>query len=107
MRFHFMKRMVSTICIAAAALFGGAAAAFEPTSGVLTEHQKILQDRDQQPAAPFAMNYTDEAAQTLGVHDGRWEAIDLGPSRSGLVPKVSGAIERGNPMIQLQWRVGQ
>ena len=99
-----MMRIVSAICVSAAVLIGGttAAAGFESTSGVLTEHEKMLRYRDQQPAAPYAMNYTDEAAQTVGVRDGRWDVIDTGTSRSGLVPNVSGGIDRGNPMIKLQ-----
>jgi hypothetical protein len=104
-----MMRIVSAICVSAAVLSGGVAGAagFEPTSGVLTEHEKVLRYRDQQPAAPYAMNYTDEAAQTVGVRDGRWDVIDAGTSRSGLVPNVSGGIDRGNPMIKLQWHLGQ
>jgi hypothetical protein len=102
-----MKRPVSTLCLAAAALLGGVvvAAAFEPSSGVLTEHEKILRVRDQQ-TTPYAMNYADEAAQTIGVREGRWEVIDT-RSRYGLLPNVSGTLARGNPMLKLQWRVGQ
>ena len=89
-RSYRMMRTVSTICVTAVAVVGGmvAAAGFEPTSGVLTEHEKILKYRDHQPAAPYAMNYTDDAAQTLGVREGRWEVIDTGSSRSGLVPSL-------------------
>jgi hypothetical protein len=110
-------RAVLTLCLAAAALTGGttwgfagagfSAARLDPTSGFLTEHEKILRYQDQQPATPYAMNLTDEAAQTLGIHNGRWEAFDTGPSRNGLMPNLSGGIDRGNAMIKLQWRPGQ
>jgi len=105
-------RKISIISAAAAALIGGMAVAypaagFEPTSGLLTDHEKMLKYKDQQAARPYAMNYADEAAQAIGVHDGRWDVIDTGHSRSGLMPNVSGGIGRGRPMLKLQWRVGQ
>jgi hypothetical protein len=91
---------------------GGTAQAFtvaglDPTSGLLTEHEKVLKYQDQQPTQPYTMNFSDEAAQTLGVHNGRWEAFDTGPSRNGLTPSLSGGIDRGHAMVQLQWRPGR
>jgi hypothetical protein len=111
-RYQWAMRTILTLCLAAIALIGGmawafAAAAFDPTSGLLTEHEKILKYEDEQPTQPYAMNFTDEAAQTLGIHNGRWEAFDTGPSRDGLTPSLSGGIDRGNAMIKLQWRPGQ
>jgi hypothetical protein len=103
---------ISTIYVIAAALIGGMALAypatgFESTSGLLTDHEKMLKYKDQQAAQPYAMNYADEAAQTIGVREGRWEVIDTGHSGSGLMPNVSGGIDRGNPMLKLQWRLGR
>ena len=105
-----IMRTVPAVCVAAAALLGGmvsayAAAAFVPSSGLLTDHEKILKYQDQHPAQPYAMNFTDEAAQTLGVHNGRWGTTD--PPRDGLVPNLSGGVDMGNPMVKLQWRLGQ
>jgi hypothetical protein len=106
-------RKALTVRIVVDALIGGMiaaypAAGFEPTSGLLTDHEKMLKYKDQQASAqPYAMNYTDEAAHTIGVRDGRWEVIGTGISRSGVMPNVSGAIDGGNPMLKLQWRVGQ
>jgi hypothetical protein len=68
-----------------------------------TEHQIQLRDADNHPS-PYAMNYADEAAQKLGVHDGEWEAFD---SRSSAPVRVTGGIDSGRPMISLQWRPGQ
>src|SRR5580704_1700567 len=81
-----IMRPMLTLCLATAALLGGMAGAFaatqlNTTSGLLTEHEKALQYQDQQSAQPYAMNFSDEAAQTLGVQSGRWEAFDTGPSR--------------------------
>jgi hypothetical protein len=106
-------RKAFTVRIVAGALIGGMiaaypAAGFEPTSGLLTDHEKMLRYKDQQAAAqPYAMNYADEAAHAIGVRDGRWEVIGTGISRSGVMPNVSGGVDRGHPMLKLQWRVGQ
>ena len=70
-----------------------------------TEHQQAQQyGQDQSP--PYAMNYADEAAQTLGVRDGRWEAFDTG-STYPLVPSLKGGVDSGGAMLRLQWRSGQ
>ncbi len=100
-----------TLFLAGAALIGGttwasAAAWINPTYDLLTGRGKILKYQDQQPTRPYSMNFTDEAAQTLGVKNGRWEAFDTGPSRNGLTTNLSGGIDRGHPMIKLQLRPG-
>ena len=100
-------RAVLILCLAAVALVGGmpsafAAGRFDPASGLLTDHEKILKYQDQQPTQPYPMNFSDEAAQTLGVRSGRWEAFDTGPSHNGLIPNLSGGIDRGNAIIKLQ-----
>ncbi len=57
-------------------------------------------DRDK---TPYAMNYTDEAAQTLGVKDGKWEAFSTGSS-SPLMPSLNAGADSGGAMIKLQWQ---
>jgi hypothetical protein len=104
-------RIVVTICLACAALVGGtawacAAAWIDPTHDLFTEHEKVLKYQDRQPTQPYAMSFTDEAAQTLGVKNGRWEAFDTGPSRNGLTTNLSGGIDRGHAVINLQLRPG-
>ncbi len=49
------------------------------------------------------MNYTDEAAQRLGVHDGQWEAFDTNSS-DPLMPSFKGGVDSGSAMFKLQWR---
>lgn len=66
-----------------------------------TEHQQVLRDADAQPE-PYAMNYTDEAARKLGVHDGKWEAFDT-HSTDPLVPSFKGGVDEGTAMVKLQW----
>jgi hypothetical protein len=57
-------------------------------------------------AAPprYAMNYVDEAAQTLGIHEGQWEAF---APRSSNMPSLMGSMKSGRPMLILQWRPGK
>lgn len=52
---------------------------------------------------PYAMNYSDEAARTLGVHDGQWEAFDT-HSSDPLVPSFKGGVDSGAAMFKLEWR---
>jgi hypothetical protein len=50
------------------------------------------------------MRYTDEAAQTLGMKDGKWEAfVPVNP----LLPRINGGLDGGRPMVHLQWRPEQ
>lgn len=69
-----------------------------------TEHQKDLRTLASQPSSPYAMNYTDEAAQTLGLTNGKWEAFS--PTHP-LMPRIHGGLEGGRPMVRLQWQPGQ
>jgi hypothetical protein len=52
---------------------------------------------------PYAMNYTDEAAQTLGIKDGKWEAFST-KSSSPLMPSLKAGADSGGAMIKLQWQ---
>lgn len=53
--------------------------------------------------APYAMNYTDEAAQTLGIKDGKWEAFST-KSSTPLMPSLNAGADSGGAMIKLQWQ---
>jgi len=70
-----------------------------------TQHQLDLRYADSR-SQPYAMNYTDEAAQKLGIRDGKWEAFNS-RSRDPWMPSLKGGINDGRPMIGLQWRPGQ
>jgi hypothetical protein len=60
-----------------------------------------------EPKPPFAMRYTDEAAQSLGFRDGSMEVFSSRPLHNNpLVPVFSGGISGGGPMLRLQWRPG-
>jgi hypothetical protein len=52
---------------------------------------------------PYARNYTDQMAQSLGLRDGQWEVFDAGP-RQSLIPSLKGGLASGGPMLRLQWR---
>ena len=66
-----------------------------------SEHQMELRYADVQ-SQPYAMNYTDEAAQRLGVHDGQWEAFNT-HSSDPLMPSFRGGVDNGSAMVKLQW----
>ena len=69
-----------------------------------SEHQMAsIMAGKERPA--YAMSYADEAAQSLGVRGGRWDAFDTGTSSSDpFMPALRGGVDRGGAMIRLQWR---
>ena len=81
------------------------ASAFRPpqtNTAFPTPHQLELRYQDSQ-SQPYAMNYSDEAAQNLGVHDGQWEAFKT-HSNDPLVPSFKGGVDNGAAMFKLQWQ---
>ena len=103
---HVLNDMRAFGTFAFALLAAGPAWAFSTPGGNAawpTEHQKALRYAETQ-SQPYAMNYADEAAQTLGVREGKWEAFT---PRSGDMPSVKGSMDSGRPMLVLQWRPGQ
>jgi hypothetical protein len=57
------------------------------------------------PKSPYAMNYMDEAAQTLGVRNGHMDVFSSRPvANNPLV--VSGGLGGDGAMLKLQWRPG-
>ncbi len=66
------------------------------------EHQQTGTLGDTRPQ-PYAMSYADEAARSLGVQDGHWEAFNTGASDS-LMPSLKGGVDNGSAMIRLQWQ---
>jgi hypothetical protein len=57
------------------------------------------------PDPPYPMNYADEAAQALGIAHGRVDVFSAPPRQHGIVPDVKGGIDRGRPMLKLEWPV--
>lgn len=100
-----MRLLTPFACSCLVLVLGTAQAlAFRPpdTNAPLpTPNQQDQRYADSQPQ-PYAMNYADEAAQTLGVHDGQWEAFDT-HSTDPLVPSFKGGVDRGAAMVKLQW----
>jgi hypothetical protein len=101
-------RCLRTFAFAFLALTAGTASAWafrvpDANAPVPTEHQIQLRDAADRPS-PYAMSYSEEAAQKLGVRDGQWEAFD---SRSSDRVRLTGGVDGGRPMISLQWRPGQ
>jgi hypothetical protein len=99
-------RPIRTLACACLALVAGTVLAFafrppETNTAFPTEHQQELRYADSQ-SQPYAMNYTDEAARRLGVHDGQWEAFDT-HSSNPLMPSFRGGVDNGSAMLKLQW----
>jgi len=95
--------ILSSTCLALV-LGTTSALAFRPpdtNAAMPTEHQQDLRYADAQ-TQPYAMNYTDEAAQRLGVHDGQWEAFNT-HSSDPLMPSFKGGVDNGSAMVKLQW----
>jgi len=60
------------------------------------------------PDPPYALNYTDEAAQTLGIKHGNVDLFSGDSGRDdGVIPDVKGGIYHGRTMLQFQWRLAQ
>jgi hypothetical protein len=103
-----------SILIAAAlllALSGPALAArrFNSTTPAFPIESRVASAMADRQQEPYAMNYADEAAQSLGVSGGRWEAFDTGndtstSSSNPFLPSLRGGVDSGGAMIRLQWR---
>ena len=51
------------------------------------------------------MNYSDEAAQALGIHNGRVDAFSLSPApNQTLLPSVRGGVDKKGVGLKLQWK---
>jgi hypothetical protein len=95
-------RLTRTLLIAGA-LIGAAAPAWgfnDPGAMAPAPVQHVQETRyaENQPA-PYAMNYADDAARTLGMKDGRWQAYS---SSGGF--SLGGGLDGGRPTLHLQWR---
>jgi hypothetical protein len=98
-------RGICSLALAFVAFAAAPAWAFrlqDPNTPPLTEHQRELRLADRQ-SQPYAMNLADEAARSMGVQDGKWEAFSTQP-RDPMMPAFRGGIDQGRAMIGLQWR---
>jgi hypothetical protein len=50
----------------------------------------------------YPTTWGDEAAQRMGVQDGKWEAFRTTPS-SRFEPSLDAGVDQGNAMLRLQW----
>lgn len=98
-------RTVQTLPIALLVLILGTTPAWADRlsdTGVTSDHQQTLKMADNTPA-PYAMTYSDQAAQSLGLKDGQWEAFDSSATNP---LALKGGIDKGGPMLRLQWKPG-
>ena len=95
------KLLVSGLAVAAL-LVAGPAFAFrvpDPNAPWPTPHQREVEYADQE-RQPYAMSYSDEAAQRLGLADGRWEAFN---SQSSAGATLKGGLDAHGAVLRLQW----
>jgi hypothetical protein len=57
---------------------------------------------------PYAMNYSDEAAQTLGIQNRQLNLFSAKPAEnSSYLPAFSGGVGGDGAMFKLQWHPGE
>jgi hypothetical protein len=60
------------------------------------------------PRSPYAMTYVEEAAQSLGVQNGRMDVFSTQPkSSSSYMPSISGGVGGDGAMLRLRWHPGE
>ena len=97
-------RQIRTSVLATLALIAGAAPSYAFAKPDFNAPHPVQHVREAglAPNQPYAMNFTDQMAQSLGVKDGQWEAFH---SRDPLLPSLNGGMgSGGQPMLKLQWR---
>jgi hypothetical protein len=68
---------------------------------VPSEHVREARYADSTPQR-YPTTWGDEAAQSLGVQDGKWEAFHTEPT-SRLEPSLNAGVDSGGAMLRLQW----
>lgn len=56
--------------------------------------------------SPYAMTFTDEAARSLGVQNGRMDVFST-RSSSSYMPSISGGVGGDGAMLRLKWHPGE
>ena len=60
------------------------------------------------PKTPYAMNYADEAVQTLGFRQGHLDVFSAKPADNrSYLPSFSGGLGGDGAMLKLQWHPGE
>ena len=63
---------------------------------------------DDPPKAPWAMNYADEAVQSLGFRNGHMDVFSTKPpENNSYLPTLSGGVGGDGAMLKLQWHPGE
>ncbi|HEY8253492.1 MAG TPA: hypothetical protein VIG39_02570 [Rhizomicrobium sp.] len=97
-----MRKLFVAGLAVAALLVAGPAFAFrapDPNAPWPTPHQREAGYADQE-RQPYATNYSDEAARSLGLTDGRWEAFN---SQSAAGATLKGGLDTHGAVLRLQW----
>ena len=97
-----MRKLSVAGLAVAALLVAGPAFGFrapDPNAPWPTPHQRETGYANQE-RQPYAMSYSDEAARSLGLTDGRWEAFN---SKSTGGTTLKGGFDTRGAVLRLQW----
>ena len=99
-------RRTPAFLIAAALVIGAAPARAwglpDGNAGLTSEHVREARYAERETQR-YPTTWGDEAAQTLGVRDGKWEAFATKPS-SRFEPSLNAGVDQGSAMLRLSWR---
>jgi hypothetical protein len=99
-----MRKLAVAALVALALVKAAPAFAFrvpDPYAPLPTPHQQEVRYADSL-REPYAMSYSDEAAQRLGLADGRWEAFHA-ESGNSAGPSLRGGLDTHGAVLRLQW----
>jgi hypothetical protein len=57
--------------------------------------------------SPYAMNYADEVAQSLGIKNRHVDVFSTEPGSSGYMPSFSAGLGSDGAMFRLKWHPGE
>jgi hypothetical protein len=106
-----MRQAKATIFALCALLGAGYGTSVQAMSLPLEDHLSLQYPGAPRPVrqdnqSPYAMTYTDEVAQSLGVKDGHMDLFSTVPASSYL-PSFSAGVDRGGAMLRLKWHPGE
>ncbi len=99
-----MRKLAVAALVALALVKAVPAFAFrvpDPNAPVPTPHQQEARYADSE-RQPYAMSYSDEAANRLGLADGRWEAFGT-RSADPTGPSLKGGFNTQGAVLTLHW----
>lgn len=97
------------LALAALATCGTSAQALRPPGQdhLSLQYPGAPQPFHEEPQSPYAMTYTDEVAESLGVKHGHIDVFSTDPPSSGYLPSFSAGLGSDGAMFRLKWHPGE